>query len=126
MSIEIDMSEIRTLAVDLERIPAKVQKGIRPVVSKGALNIKNDQRSDMSESPSFKGVTPAISYDLAEDSSGIEALIGPTKGTPGSLANIAYFGTSRGGGTIPDPAEALAVEGDRFEAALSALLDGVL
>lgn len=126
MSVDIDVSEVRNLATGLAMIPGTVMRGVQPVVSKGALNIKNQLRQEMSGSTSFKGVTPGISYELRSDASGVEALVGPTKGRPGSLANIAYFGTSRGGGTVPDPSGALAAEGDQFEQALGALLDGVL
>ena len=128
MSISMDMSEVRTLATDLARIPDTVMKGLRPVVSKGALNIKTELQRDMRESPHFGQIAPAITYDLKVSGDGVEAEIGPSKGNHGgSLANIAYFGSSHGGGaTVPDPAEALATEGDGFEQALSALLDGVL
>lgn len=135
MSIEIDMSEVRDLTTRLERIPATVLRGIRPVVSKGALNVKNEMQDDARESPYFGQIAPTISYDLVADESGVEAKIGPDKDRlkqanrrtgPAGISNVAYFGTSRGGGTIADPATALANEADRFEGALAALLDGVL
>ena len=46
--------------------------------------------------------------------SAVSAVIGPEKGAPGSLANVAYFGTSRGGGTVADPEDALQEEADAF------------
>ena len=36
---------------------------------------------------------------MSETPGRISAEIGPTKGGAGSLANIAFFGTARGGGT---------------------------
>lgn len=128
-SISMDDSELTALAADLAAAPALVKRDVRAVVSKGALNIKNQLRDEMRESPSFKGVGGAISYDLREaggfGADVIEAEVGPTTeaGSPGNLANIAYFGTSRGGGaTVPDPQGALDAEGPRFVAALEALI----
>src|SRR5690625_4906737 len=87
---------------------------IASVVKKGATNIKNDLVTQMRSSKHFKGVVGGISYDMVDD---FEAEIGPTKGSPGSLANIAYFGASRrsGGATVEDPEAALARETPAFE-----------
>lgn len=127
MSVEFDMTEVRSLATDFARIPDKVMRGVQPVVSKGALNIKQEMQMDLASSESFKGITFSVSYDVTVTATGVQADIGPRKSREGgALANIAYFGTSRGGGTVADPAEPLMREGDRFEAALVALLDGVL
>ena len=48
-----------------------------------------------------KVVTPkAPRLDTVKEAPGrISAEIGPTKGGAGSLANIAFFGTAKGGGT---------------------------
>lgn len=126
VTVSIDASELRTLATDLQRIPDKVQRGVRPVVSKGALNVKNQLQSEMGGSTHFGQIKSAISYDIKVKGDGVEAEIGPRKGSPGSLANIAYFGGARGGGTVPDPSGAMNSEADRFASALSKLLDGVL
>ena len=32
MAVQVDVTELRTLARDLDRIPDKVQRGVRPVV----------------------------------------------------------------------------------------------
>lgn len=127
MSIQIDVSELRTLAADLGKVPNEVQKGIRPIVQRGAWNIKKTMQADMRSSVHFGQITPSISYDTKVDGDGVEAEIGPDKGRAGgALANIAIFGTSTGGGTVPDPQIALAAESDGFERALGALLDGLL
>ena len=55
--------------------------------------------------------------------SGVSAEIGPKKGSPGSLANIAYFGASRGGGgQVPDPEGALLAELPVLEKYLAEIL----
>lgn len=129
--IEFDTSELNALAADLTQAPAELDGKILPVVEKGALNIKNQLVSEMRSSRHFKGVARGISYDIHGGQmfgrGVIEAEIGPTKGSPGSLANIAYFGSSRGGGgTVPDPQGALDAETPRFEQALGDLIEGLL
>lgn len=125
--IEVDTSELRALAADLGRAPDKVQQGVRPVLAKGALNVKAEMQAAMRGSRHFGQIAPSISYDTKVDGGGVEAEIGPDKGRAGgALANIAYFGTSRGGGTVPDPQVALTTEAPRFEQALSDLLGDLL
>lgn len=127
MAVQADVSELRTLSRDLARIPDTVQRGVRPVVSKGALNIKREMQMDLASSQSFSPITFSVSYDVKVDRGAVEAEIGPDKDRyGGALANVAIFGTSRGGGTVPDPSVALLAEADRFEAALGALFEGLL
>jgi len=129
--IEFDTSELNAFAADLTQAPAELDGKILPVVEKGALNIKNQLVSEMRSSKHFKGVAGGISYDIHGGQmfgrGVIEAEIGPTKGSPGSLANIAYFGGARGGGgTVPDPQGALDAEIPKFEQALGDLIEGLL
>lgn len=126
-AVQVDVSELRTLARALDAIPDKVQRGVRPVVSKGALNVKQELQMDLASSTHFSGITFSVNYDIKADAGGVEAQIGPDKSKyGGALANVAIFGTSRGGGTVPDPSVALLNEADRFEDALSALFVGLL
>lgn len=118
--VSIDASEVRELAADMRQVHSRLSQHVRPVVEKGALNIKNDLQAEMRKSRHFGVVAPAISYDI-EGGDKYEAEIGPTKGSPGSLANIAYFGTSRGGGTVEDPSGALEREAPKFADALADL-----
>ena len=130
--ISIDTSQVRELAADMSRFPEQLNRWVIPVVEKGALNIKNQMRADASDSAHFRGMASAISYDMVfggfGDAGTYEAQIGPSSepGSPGNLANIAYFGTSRGGGTVPDPVTALQAEAPGFEQALAALMDELL
>ena len=105
-----DSSEVRRFAADLRQLPSVARRDVRAVLEKGANNIKNQLRAEMLGSTHFGQIAPAISYDILERAGGVEAEIGPVKGSPGSLANIAYFGTSRGGGTVADPEGALTAE----------------
>lgn len=98
-----DASELRNFAAELGRVEPKVERQVNSVMSKGALNIKNTLREDLSHSRHFKRIAPTISYDIEKSDGAIEAEIGPNKRYRAArLANIAYFGTSRGGGKTAD------------------------
>lgn len=110
-SISIDTSEVRALVADMSGVDARLRPDVAAVVKKGATNIKGELTSQMKSSRHFKGFAD-IGYDMVDS---FEAEIGPNKGGPGSGANIAYFGTSRGGGTVEDPENALEREMPAFE-----------
>lgn len=123
--------ELRAFSADLRAAGSRVAGRVRPVVHKGATKIKAQMRREMGASDHFKGITRAIDYsvksgNIAGGGGAIEAKIGPRKGKPGSLANIAYFGGSRGGGTVADPKGALDAEIPHFEKALSDVLGDLL
>lgn len=129
--VTVDASELRALAADLRAIPDELARHVAPVVNKGALNIKNDMAEQMRRSTHFGQIAPSISYDTHMTSfagDGVyEAEIGPDKDRAGgALANVAYFGTSRGGGTVEDPQAALDRELPGFEQALGDLLEDLL
>lgn len=123
-SISVDMSEVRELAVDMTRVDGRLTRHLAPVVKKGAQNIKDQLVAEMQGSRHFAPVARGITYDIKGD--GFEAEIGPEKGRPGSLANIAYFGSSRGGGTVPDPQGAGDAEMPNFEKALAEVAEGLI
>lgn len=125
--ITFDTSELDQFAIELGKAGAVTQKGVRAVISKGALNIKKQQQAEMSESTHFGMIARTIGYDIREVSAFgggvVEAEIGPNKyWRAARLANIAYFGTSRGGGTVPDPEGALQAEAPRTAKALLDLM----
>ena len=114
-----DASELDGLARAFRAIPALMVPKLRGVVAKSALNTKKLMQADARRSKHFKQLAPAISYDLKVHSFGgdgvIEAEIGPTPGGSGSLAGIAYFGTSKpGGGTVRNPEDAMLEEAPNF------------
>ena len=123
--IEIDMSEVREFAADLRQVDSRLARHVKPVVKRGATNIKDQMVEEMKSSAWFAPVARGISYDLVDD--GYTAEIGPTRGPGqvGSLANIAYFGggVQPGGGTVPDPRGALDAEVPRFQKALADLAE---
>ena len=117
-SVQFDDSEIRAIGADLRKAGERLSQGVRPVMHRGANNIKRQMRAEMGASRHFRGAARSIDYSMKSGmgpgGGQIEAEIGPRKGSPGSLANIAYFGTSRGGGTVPDPEGALEAEAPGF------------
>lgn len=122
MAVEIDTSELRVLAADMRAVDGRLARHIIPVVSKGALNIKKQIQADFraSGNAGFRYVANTVTYDLETSTDQISAEIGPTK-PAGALANVAIWGTSRGGGTVPDPARALEAEADGFAQHLAEL-----
>ena len=127
-----DASELRIFAADLGRSGSKVLKDAEGVVFKGAMNVRNGMRKEMASSRSFGALAPAINFDMDVRPNGIEAEIGPAKrsGTAsrglGFGANIAYFGTSRGGGGTVDFMKPFEDEVPRFEKAIGEVLKDVL
>lgn len=125
---DIDTSEVRAFTAKLTDSARAIEKDVRAVVSKGALSIKRQMVTDMAASPHFKGTASAITYDLSGNAFFSEAQIGPKvgDGERGGLGGIAYFGNSRGGGTVADPQLALDAEVPKFEKALGDILGGLL
>lgn len=122
--VEIDTSEVRQFAADATRLPGELSRWLRPAVSKGALNIKRAMQQDLKQSGNagIRHVARSISYDLIDTGATVEAEIGPDKPS-GALANIAYFGTSKGGGHTRDPIEALNEESAAFEKAIADIVE---
>lgn len=105
--MDIDAKELRGFATDLTKAGAEAKEQVRKVFFKSAQNIKEGMQYEMSQSRSFRGgegkkVAKSIDFDFDDRPNGIDVEIGPRHGggEPGNLANIAYFGTSRGGGTV--------------------------
>lgn len=121
-----DTSDLDGLARDLLKIPAAMVPKMRGVVAKSALNTNKIMQADVRRSTHFKGkkkpgLDASIDYDIkvlgfAGDAE-IQAEIGPNKerNRGASLANIAYFGTSKpGGGTVRNPEDAMLEEAPNF------------
>jgi len=121
-----DVSGLTAFTADLRALPEYARNDARQVLAKAGVNIKRQLQAEMSASQHFGQVARAISYEITDRAGSIELVAGPTKGSPGSLANIAYFGGSRGGGTVPDPRGALEAETPTASRYLLDLLAGHL
>lgn len=122
-----DASELENFAMDLGRAGNKALKDVEKVVFKGAMNLKRDMAQELQSSRHFRSIAKSVDFDIESRPNGVEAEIGPKSGPgePGNLANIAYFGTSRGGGTV-DFMKPFEEEKPRFEQAIREVLGDIL
>lgn len=113
----IDDSELRGLIHHIDSAPPRVMKNAEAVAKRAMQNIKTDLVDEAKTSTHFRQVAPTISYDERHTLRGVDYEVGPDKdrhvapsrtrakpgpGTPGDLANIAYFGGANGGGGTLD------------------------
>jgi hypothetical protein len=120
---DVDISQLTKLAADLRSHSRKTPAAAVAVVSKGALNVKNDWRKAWSGIGHAPALPAAVTYETKVNLRSVEAEIGPDKDRrQGALGNIIEFGTSKNG-PRPGGAPALEREASRFEAAAAALLD---
>lgn len=146
MGVQIDSSELTALAIDFRRAGPAAGREAGRVIAKGAGVIKKRLVAEMLRSRHFRQVARTIRYDVHRAPGVVEAVIGPDMGqvvastaragsrgrrarlrgpgpgTPAPLAHIAYYGTSRGGGSVPAPYLALHDEAEQIEQRLSRLL----
>lgn len=120
-----DMSQVEALATDLRSTPKQAVDRTRRTVKRAAVDIKEQHRAEMSASRSFGQIASSINFDYRETATTFEAEIGPDKSRRAArLANIAYFGGANGGGgTVPDPENALQKQIPILEKFLGRLLE---
>ena len=97
--VTVDASELTAFGRRVASAHAKASIAVAKAVKKGAQNVKTSIRDDLNGSGNAAFRRIPITYTVSEGAGRITAEIGPTKGGAGSLANIAFFGTARGGGT---------------------------
>lgn len=116
-------AELRQFAIAVGRVADGAFDDVDGVISKGAVNVKGEMIADVAASPHFKGMAGSITYDSQNARNVSRREIGPDKGRRGgSLGNIYYFGTSRGGGS-GDIEKPLRSEEPRLLAAMNALVE---
>lgn len=124
--ITIAVTGMDGLDRDMLRAVTRAPAETTAVVSKGALNIKNDWRKRWTGHPHIKALPRSISYDIWPGPFVIEAEIGPVKNSPqGPLAALIEYG-SVNNPPIPGGAPALDAEAPKFEAAIAALAERLL
>lgn len=119
----IDVTALARLGDDLARAEADVRAGARGVVSKGALNIKNEWRTNAAASSGrhAPAYPYSVGYDLTSTPEGATAVVGPDKAArQGALGNLLEFGSVKNP-PHNDGGRALDAEEPRFVAAAEAL-----
>lgn len=126
-SISASISGDKELIADLEAAAADVASEGEKVVSKGALNVKNDWKRAWSSIKHAPHIPRSISYDISNDGAEISAVIGPEDDpvTQGYLGAILEFGGIHSG-PVPGGLPAAAAEEPRFAAAVADLAEKLL
>jgi hypothetical protein len=97
--MRIDVSQVNDLVDRLATVPGRKHALIAMTVKKGAQNIKTAIQDDVQSSKNGGFRHIRIGYEMQDRGTWVEADIHPLDGGASDLANIAFFGTSRGGGT---------------------------
>ncbi|MGW1134559.1 hypothetical protein [Streptomyces griseoluteus] len=123
---QFDMSDVRALQRHLARSIPRIRRDARAVTMRGAMNIKNEWRSNARASsgrhaPAYPG---SVGFDLASYGPDIVmATIGPDKGArQGALGNLLEYGSSKNP-PHRDGGRALDAEEPRFEAQMALLAE---
>lgn len=125
--IEIDTSELRVLAAELGRVPARVMPDVESVLKKGANNLKGTLAAEFAKSRHFKRVGGAVSYERRGFAREVAYEIGPEVGRgAGSLGGVAVEGGANGGGGTVDVDHLLEPEAVATEKFLGDALEGLL
>ena len=98
--VNVDASQLKAFGTTLAGGATVRHALVSAAVKKGAQNVKENIEGDLKTSRNAAFRRIGIHYVMQTvGASGIAADISPTKGGAGSLANIAFFGTAKGGGS---------------------------
>ena len=95
----IDASELTELGRRMALAQAVVKPQLAATVKKAAQNVKTAIQEDVSSSRNRGLAGVRVSYETGRTGSVEYADVGANEGGASNLANIAFFGTARGGGT---------------------------
>jgi hypothetical protein len=116
--VRVTVTGALELADAWDEAAGRADQDLKPVVSKGALNIKKATQAKWAGHRHAPTLAAAVSYDLDEQGGALGAEIGPDKerSPAGPLGTIYEYGTPR---NAPRPAlnPALDAEAPRFEQA---------
>jgi hypothetical protein len=105
------------LIADLGKVHSALYKTVEQTLEKGALELKDQLNANLAASTHFRGAAGSVTYDGMVSFGSVGFEVGPDKGRRGgALANIAFFGTSRGGGTVDmdGPVRSIGARTERF------------
>lgn len=88
------MSDLDDLAGVLDGAADEARKQVRPVITRGALNVKTDWKRRWAHLSNAPALPAAITYDTRLTPTGAAAEIGPEKERrQGALANLIEYGS---------------------------------
>lgn len=88
------MSDLDDLAVALDGAADEAGKRVRPVITRGALNVKTDWKRRWAHLSNAPALPAAITYDTRLTPTGAAAEIGPEKERrQGALGNLIEYGS---------------------------------
>lgn len=95
-----DVSELTAFAGRLRRAPSEKRRKVRATTVKAAVNIKKAVKADLSTSsnPGIRAIPIEYEEPFLSSPGQVTIEIGPAM-RAGGLANVAFFGTYKGGGT---------------------------
>lgn len=97
--VTVDASELTAFGRRVASAHAKASIAVAQVVKKGAQNVKEGVISDLQTSSNYAISRIGIGYEMGSTGTTIYADVSPRDGGASDLANIAFFGTAKGGGT---------------------------
>lgn len=98
-ALTIDASELTELGRRMALAQAVVRPRLSATVKKAAQNVKTTIESDVGASSNAGIRQVRIGYETGSTGPVEYADVSPREGGASDLANIAFFGTARGGGT---------------------------
>lgn len=107
MEIKIDATQLQGLVADINRASSAATGPAIAAGTRGVLDEAKTKARDAYASHPNKGfqyVGRQFGYETKVSGATVHAEFGPDK-PKGALANVAIFGTSRGGGGLPHPVE---------------------
>lgn len=96
----MDVSQVKAFGAKLAAAPEKKLRKAAQITKRGAQNVKNDIRADLSTARSArrKFARIQIGYEMETRGNVVQAKIAPHAGGVNNLDNIAFFGGANGGG----------------------------
>ena len=97
--VNVDASQLKAFGTTLAGGATVRRALVSAAVKKGAQNVKESIEGDLKTSRNAAFRRIGIHYTMQTVGASGIAADSPTKGGAGSLANIAFFGTAKGGGS---------------------------
>ena len=97
--VTIDASELTAFGHRVAAAHAMASVKVAQAVKKGAQNVKEVIFSDLQTSWNYAFSCIGIGYEMGSTGTTVYADVSPRDGGASDLANIAFFGTAKGGGT---------------------------